>query len=197
MAISGVCLIPNCGKPVRVKSRGWCRWHWEQWRRHGDPNIVVNTPMGEPHRFFRETVLTFAGHDCLIWPFAKSSGYGRIWLDGRQQSVTRLACEHVNGPPPTSMHDAAHSCGKAHEGCCNPRHLSWKTQTENEQDKLIHGTRSRGERCGRSKLTADDVREVRAMKAAGAALREIAVRHNVHSSTIGLIVRRKSWAWLD
>lgn len=33
------CSIETCDSPVR--SRGWCRSHYEKWRRHGDPEAVV------------------------------------------------------------------------------------------------------------------------------------------------------------
>jgi hypothetical protein len=52
----------------------------------------------------------------------------------------RLMCQLAHGDPPTPDHIAAHSCGRGHEGCVNPNHLSWKTYSENELDKRVHGT---------------------------------------------------------
>ncbi len=49
-------------------------------------------------------------------------------------------CILAHGEPPTPKHQTAHSCGKGHEGCINPRHLSWKTNQENSLDKREHGT---------------------------------------------------------
>jgi hypothetical protein len=34
------CLIKACGKPIKIKSRGWCQMHYFRWRRHGDPELL-------------------------------------------------------------------------------------------------------------------------------------------------------------
>ncbi len=34
-----VCKVDGCGK--RAKSRGWCSTHYNRWRAHGDPLIVL------------------------------------------------------------------------------------------------------------------------------------------------------------
>lgn len=140
------CSIEGCDRPR--SARGWCGAHYQRWYAHGDP-LVCFLPMatrGVPMRYYRETVLTYRGDDCLTWPFATTpNGYGQIRLDGRMQSVHRLACCHVNGPAPTPKHEAAHNCGNGNKGCCNPRHLSWKTHAENMADIPIHNaTREAG-----------------------------------------------------
>lgn len=33
----GTCSIDGCGKPVLVKSRGWCGKHYQRWQKRGDP----------------------------------------------------------------------------------------------------------------------------------------------------------------
>lgn len=33
------CSVDDCEKPV--KGRGWCAAHYERWRQHGDPSIVI------------------------------------------------------------------------------------------------------------------------------------------------------------
>lgn len=145
MAIPRLCSIPNCGKPVY--GHGWCCGHNRRWRLYGSPLGGRTTP-GELLRYYTETVLPHADKtNCLAWPFGRSTkGYGKIWIDGRSFIVSRLACEAINGPPPTPEHEAAHNCGKGHEGCVNPLHVRWATRTENFADKLIHGTSNRGAR---------------------------------------------------
>ena len=157
-----VCSIPDCGK-IHL-ARGFCSAHWERWKHHGDP-LGGGTPVGEPMRFYRQVVLTYTGTDCLTWPYSKSGeGYGQIEIDGRTTYVHRLACQDANGHPPSPAHQAAHSCGKGHLACVNRRHLSWKTQSDNEQDKVAHGTSNRGERHGNAKLTDAQVLAIRALK---------------------------------
>jgi len=84
------------------------------------------------------------GYECLIWPYAKTNkgygvGYGRTKINGRKQIVSRIICEAVRGAPPTPRHEAAHSCGNGHLGCCTKRHLFWKTPEENWEDRRRHG----------------------------------------------------------
>ena len=69
MASFRLCSVENCAK--RHYARGWCWAHYLRWRRHDDPLAGV-TPNGEPERFFRETVLTYQGDECLPWPFARA-----------------------------------------------------------------------------------------------------------------------------
>ncbi len=176
-------------------SGGWCHLHYMRWRRHGDP-LKGRTADGEPPHYFRDVVLSYEGDECLKWPYAKSSsGYGKLWVDGRLQVVARLICERVNGPPPTPEHEAAHSCGNGHEGCVTKRHLSWKTPKENSTDQLVHGTRLRGSRQNGAKLTEDHVREIRGLK--GKMLqREIAVQFGISQRNISNIHAGKIWAHL-
>lgn len=185
--MSKTCSI--CAKPV--KARGWCAAHLHRWERHGDP-LGGGTATGEPGRFYRDVVLQNKGDDCLLWPYSRRSGYGQLYKDGRNHVVSRLACEDVYGPPPTPHHEAAHSCGNGSLGCVNPRHLAWKTPVENHADKLVHGTRSRGEKHGAAKLTEADVVQIRSMRGTRS-LREIATQFGVSRSAVSLIHLGKNW----
>lgn len=159
--------IPHCGKKVRAKR-------------------------GEALRYFREVVLAYEGLDCLPWPFSTNGGYGQMSYEHRPQLVPRLVCEAEYGSAPSPAHHAAHSCGKGNLGCVAKRHLSWKTPSENEADKLVHGTSPRGARCGTSKLTTHEVRQIRSLE--GQFLqREIAAQFGVGRRTIGRIHRREIW----
>lgn len=159
MASSRLCSIDGCGKSVFA--REWCSKHYNRWRLNGDPLVVKGTAYGEAVRFFREVVLAYTGDDCLIWPYKRSSaGYGGVAVRRKTQSVNRLVCEHFNGPPPTPTHQAAHSCGRGHDGCCSQKHLRWATPVENSDDQIAHGTRMYGEKNGFSRLTEVDVRSI-------------------------------------
>ncbi|MBX3579951.1 MAG: hypothetical protein KF723_22335 [Rhizobiaceae bacterium] len=147
-------------------------------------------------RFFNSVILMYDGNDCLAWPFSTRDGYAVMRWDGKSVSVCRLVCEKVYGPPPTPDHEAAHLCGKGHLGCVAKRHLVWKTDAENEADKLVHGTSNRGERHGMAKLLAADVLAIRELQGT-ATQREIARRFGVSQRTISLIHRRERWTWLE
>lgn len=194
------CQIDGCDQPN--KGHGYCSRHLRRYRLYGDPMGKAIRPKkpkppklrasnGEAERFYREAVLSHRGDECLIWPFAKRSGYGVL----ANKTVSRIACEEVNGPPPSPFHEAAHSCGNGAGGCVSPGHLSWKTSKENIADQIAHGTRLRGERRWNAKLTDDDVRQIRMMIGYQPA-KQIAAIFGVDASVISHIKRRKCWGWL-
>jgi hypothetical protein len=90
-------------------------------------------------------------------------GYGTVSFERKIYRASRLMCEKVNGPPPTPEHHAAHSCGRGHDGCVHPKHLDWKTASENQADTVLHGTcKQKG--GTRQKLTDEQVAEIRAWR---------------------------------
>lgn len=192
MAVQALCSIEGCGKPRLA--RGWCGAHYQRWERHGDPFTITGTINGAALKWLMEHWDTDSD-GCLIWPFARTKGYGTVWFEGRQKLVSRVVCERLHGPPPTPKHQAAHLCGKGHLGCITRNHLVWKTSRENELDRLSHGTRCRGEQNG-SKLTEAQVRDIR-KRPASISLREIANEFGVAVQTISRIRLRVRWAWLD
>lgn len=196
MANSRICSIPGCDKPVR-NVRGWCNAHYTRWRKYGDVNTKARPANGEALAYFHDVVLAYEGDECLTWPYnTGSTGYGQLRYDGKQARVSRLVCEHVYGPAPDPSHHAAHSCGKGHEACVNPSHLSWKTPSENAADKLEHGTYMCGERQNGAKLTEADVRKIRALRGR-VPQRQLAVTFGVARETISQIQLGKKWRELD
>lgn len=193
MATSRICSIPDCGKPH--DSHGFCGAHAQRFRKHGDP-LAGRTPEGALPKFINETVLPYVGDECLIWPFSRTKGYAAMGGKGQTVYVSRLVCEHRNGPPPSPAHQAAHSCGNGHRGCVTPRHLSWKTRKENMADCVGHGTHKRGERHPLVKLNADQVRQIRALRGAMSQT-AIGARFGVTQSLVGMIQRRTIWKSLD
>lgn len=190
MAKSRICSIPDCGR--LATRRGMCTLHYMRWWKYGDP-LAGGTEIGEPERFFTGVVLTYEGDECLTWPYAKTGkGYG--WI-GRGL-VSRRVCEEIHGPPPMPDHEAAHSCGNGHLACCTKGHLSWKTPTENQADRLVHDTHIRGERSVTAKLTESDVRQIKLLKSTGTSQVEIASKFGVSPAAIHAVWTGKSWAWL-
>lgn len=166
-------------------------------KKNGDP-LGGPTFRGDPKRFLQDTVLTFTGEDCMIWPYARSgAGYGQIYHDGKVAYVHRIACEHQHGEAPIDKPQVRHSCGRGGDGCVNPMHLDWGDQSANEADKVAHGTSNRGERQHNAKLTAEDVRQIRRLVTAGRGDQQIAELYGVHKTNIRAIRTGQSWAWLD
>lgn len=192
MAGHKMCSIKGCVKTA--SQRGWCHMHYMRWYRNGDPltGADTRTPSGVAERFFRETVISFSGDQCLIWPFNRAGdGYGRLRLGRRHERVPRLVCEAVYGPPPTPQHEAAHSCGNGHAGCCNPGHLRWATHTENMADRSRHGSLSR-EKNGRSKLTEAKVCQIRSLSGKHTQ-NAIASMFGVSQATIQRVLSGANW----
>ena len=185
-----LCSIPGCGR--KHSSRGWCLVHWKRWKRHGDP-LAGRTFIGTPLRYFRGTVLTYDGDECLVWPFSRSTaGYGYLCDGGKSFLVSRLVCEAVYGEPPTPKHEAAHSCGNGHLGCVTKIHLRWATHTENIADTIRHGMLAQGERHYSAKLTNAQAEQIRDLKGT-MTQRGIAARFGISRQGVSRIHLRKTY----
>lgn len=176
-----------------MRGLGYCQSHYMRLWRHGDPLAggKSKTPRGEVQAFF-ESMMLLDTQDCIIWPYAAGTvGHGVMRVDGQQVSVTRLACERKWGPPGEGV-EAAH--GPCHNPrCFNPRHLSWKTTSENAMDKHRDGTMSLGSLHGMSKLTEDDVLEIRRLAESGMVKRRIAERFGISATNVTDITLRHTW----
>lgn len=192
--MQNTCSIEGCSK--KAKARGWCDAHWFRWRHHGNPLGGGPTP-GWATKFLRETVIPYQGDECLIWPYARNNvGYAQIGSGRKIVLATRIVCEERYGPPPSDSHDAAHSCGNGHLGCVNGKHLSWKTHAENQAEMVDHGNSSRGEKAWSSKLTEQQVREIKLLKGVEYQI-DTAKRFGVTRSAISAIQVGRSWGWLN
>jgi hypothetical protein len=133
------CAVPGCERLAQQKV--WCRGHYAKWWRYGDPLITLKPTQNKAMPWLRDHV-AHKGKRCLHWPFGrnKKTGHGKVLFRGSTISASRAMCILAHGDPPTPKHQAAHSCGKAHEGCVNPQHLRWALPFENSEDRVRHGT---------------------------------------------------------
>ena len=123
-----------------------------------------------------------ARDECVLWPYAKSKGYGRVFIAGEGRRAPVVACELTHGPKPGGR-AVAHSCGG--RSCVNPNHLRWATAAENSADRIAHGRQTR-------RLSVEQVREIRQL---GPSMkqRDIAKRFGIEHSTVGQILRGVTW----
>lgn len=190
--IPKVCSVDACNS--QAVSLGFCKTHYYRQYRHGDP-LAGGTSPGECLAWLLDHV-AHEGDDCLKWPYAvRDDGYGKLQIDGKLETATRVMCEKAHGPAPSPSHQAAHKCGKGHEGCINPEHLYWATPPQNAHDRIAHGTANRGERHGMAKLTADAVLEIKSKPEVGDA--EYAEKFGVSPATIKDVRRGRRWGWLS
>ena len=90
--------------------------------------------------------------------------------------------------------------GIAESGCCdnglcvNPNHLFLGSQQDNMDDKVAKDRQAKGSNVGTSKLTNDEVLEIRRLCEEGQMLQyEIAEMFNVDPKTITNIKLRRQW----
>ncbi len=135
-----------------------------------------------------------AGDDCIIWPFCgKGPSRPQIRIGGKTRSACRVMCEFAHGPAPSDGFDAAHSCRSGSLGCINPRHLSWKTPTENAADMERDGTMCLGEKSSMARLTESAVKEMRELSAKGVGIPALAIRFGVTHGAVASVTSGGSW----
>lgn len=187
------CSVAGCAKKAECK--GMCKAHYYRMLRNGDPS-GGRASKGEPLEWLTRHK-DHKSEECLIWPFRKrTNGYGEVPFEGIRMAASRAMCTLAHGPAPTAEHHAAHSCGNGGGGCVNPQHLRWATREENEGDKIGHGRTNRGSRHGMSKLSTDEVLQIRALKGTEAQ-KETADRFGISRSAVGSIQSGARWSWLD
>lgn len=136
------------------------------------------------------------GQPDVCWEWQQGcngEGYG-LWWDGTKQYYThRVAYEAKYGPiPPGQL--VCHTCDN--RKCCNPSHFFLGTITDNMRDRTTKGRTkvAVGEAQGLHKLTADQVKDIRAEYATGStSYRKLAEKYGVSHTVIRYVVVGKTW----
>jgi hypothetical protein len=147
-------------------------------------------------------------NECWNWQLSHNYGYGQFQVSGRSVRAHRVAYYLGYGVDP-GKYLVCHECDNP--SCCNPKHLFLGTEADNSADcsrkgrhhpqtGAFHGSKThperwpRGERVGGSKLTAEQVRDIRALYAAGGVTQQmLGDRFGVKRETIGYIIRGDNW----
>jgi hypothetical protein len=141
---------------------------------------------------FLKDLVGHHGDECVIWPFARNEyGYGTVKFGAKIRKAHRVMCILAHGEPPEERYNAAHSCGNGKHGCVNPRHLSWKTPSENALDTVRDG---RARKAGRpfAKLTQEQVSRIRRIGYT-VSRHELAKSFGVGPETIRRILNGEAW----
>jgi len=142
---------------------------------------------------------------CWIRTKGKANyGYGIINTPERKQfRVHRLVWLSVFGGIPEGLF-VLHKCDNP--PCCNPYHLFLGTQADNIRDMIEKGRRGKtgykpgsqiGEKNYRSKLTEEDVREIRFYLGSGISHESISIMFDVSRGLITQINTGKIWNHID
>lgn len=157
---------------------------------------------------------------CLLWTGATNShGYGTIRRglpDQKTIGAHVAAWELEHGPVPEGL-CVLHECDVRR--CVNVAHLFLGTKVDNNADRDAKGRtargdasgrrkypnrwpdgdlcpperKARGERQGLAKLTEEQVREIRRLRADGLGVQEIADRFAIRKTNVSAICLRQTW----
>jgi hypothetical protein len=158
---------------------------WERWR----------TPVHLAKQFILDHCVKEAGKletECWIWTLAGNNrGYGAMWFDDRRQGAHRVSYQVFICEIPDGM-QVLHRCDNP--ACVNPDHLFLGTAADNTADMYCKG-RHYVYQVGdwRCKLTEDDVREARRMRAEGKKYRHLCSHFGVSYKAMWDVVNGVSW----
>jgi hypothetical protein len=192
--IEKTCGVAGCQR--RLMATGLCDLHYKRRWATGEigPSNLVIAERGEPLQWLLDHAKTHVS-GCLTWPYSRApDGRATIAINRYAMPAARVMCEIVHGPAPFPKAEAAHRCGLGRQGCVSPACVRWATRSENQMDRVIHGTSNRGERCTKSKLTQEQVLAIRTDKRS---CKEIASHYGVSVNHVKSIRGRRSWRWLD
>ena len=127
-------------------------------------------------------------------PKLTKSGYLSIGLrfDGKRTHyrVNRLIAEAFYGPCPSGF-ECRHLDGTKTNNVVS--NLQWGTKSQNQRDRITHGTDSRGSKSKMAKLTEADVVTIRKEYAVGVTQTALARSYGVTQPLISSIVLKKHW----
>jgi len=109
--------------------------------------------------------------------------------------VHRLVLEAFVGKCPDG-HEACHNDGNPLNNHIN--NLRWDTSKNNSYDTIKHGKSNRGSINGKSKLTENEVIEIKKLlKSGNLTQKEIAVKFGVSDANINMINKNKRWSHIQ
>lgn len=133
-------------------------------------------------------------NDCWPWTGSRSikGGYGKIGINGKSVMAHRMVYILTHGKISEDIPYVTHTCNNP--PCCNPKHLKADTPKGNSQYMANCERQAKGENNGSSKLTQEEVNEIRNLYNTGEYSYEmLAAMFGLAKSTISLIIENKTW----
>lgn len=109
------------------------------------------------------------------------SGYGIVYLDGKERRAHRVVWMAAHGPIPEGQ-EVRHRCDRP--ACIRLDHLELGTHAQNmadavQRDRIAHGLRN-----ARTKLSDEQVQEIRRRRAEGETCAALATAYGINDSTV-------------
>lgn len=168
---SGLCQC-GCGEKAPIAAKSIYASGWVQ----GKPMRYIQGHWAKTNMNKEEYLVTSDG--CWLWQRSLSGGYARARVQGRMTLIYKHNWEQENGPVPKDM-QLDHIC--KNRSCCNPEHLELVTPAENVRRGKL------------SKLTVQDVREIKARSSNGETVAHLSREFNVHTHTVYSILSGRTW----
>jgi predicted XRE-type DNA-binding protein len=141
-------------------------------------------------RFFNKVNKT---HSCWEWTAGKDRyGYGSIRINNKVLRTHRVSYQLHYGDFDIALF-VCHKCDN--KKCVNPEHLFLGTHQDNMTDKVNKGKQPNliGKNNPNTKLTEDNVIQIKKLLFVGMKQREIAQKYNVSQNQISQIKNNKAW----
>lgn len=158
------------------------------WKQHPVYTFYYFCEDGRAASVIRSKPKILVGTKCSEMGYRAITVYANV--RNKKIYIHRAVCELFNGTPPAG-YQCRHLDGNHTNNAAS--NLKWGTPTENNADKIIHGTDNSGERNSRSKLNWEAVKEIRNRVANGESQRSMCKIFNVSPMTISRVVRKELW----
>jgi hypothetical protein len=159
----------------------------EEWKQIEDyPNYEVNNA-----GVIRTTKNEFTRKERILKIKKSNNGYVRVglWKNNRVsfKSVHRLVAIYFI-PNPDNLPEVNHLDGDKEN--CNDWNLEWSSHIDNSKHASETGLIASRERHGKTNLTSQDVKDIRASELK---VTELCEKYNLHNTTIYSIKRGETW----
>jgi len=129
---------------------------------------------------------------CWLWTgCCFSNGYGAFGVNSNNVGAHRYSYMLHKGEIAEGL-VIRHTCDV--RVCVNPNHLIIGTLKDNINDMVERNRQAKGINCCNTKLTEDDIREIRIFRGFGFKYDKLANMYGVDKTTIGRIITGKTWS---
>lgn len=184
--MNGTC---TCGKFSRIR-RGMCEACYTRWYRNRTDEERRRPTLQErwEAKFKRR-----GPDDCWLWTGSKVNGYGEFYVSAERGKVKAhsFAVELATGVRCPPSQGGLHRCDNP--PCVNPAHIYYGTQKQNSADMVARRRHQVGEERPNSRLTEQQIVEIRERFAAGETFTVLRADYDVTSGWLSCVVNGKYW----